>query len=277
MPARYEFHGSFPMAECRACGLRFLSVQPTPEALASLYGADYFEQDFRCGRSEVAYSDEATFREENRGLLDAFAALRAPGRLLEVGCAGGWLLKHAIERGWEAQGVELSADAVSRARALGLQVFQGELEEAQLPASFFDLVYMGDVLEHVPDCHAVLAEVARVLKPAGHLYLRGPITTNSLARRLGLAVYAAAGREIVLREPPYHLLEFTPRSLARAFAAAGLVTVTMRQSKIPPGRPHGRKTGFERTALALLDTINLPITRAFNALGDRVVAVARKR
>jgi len=225
----------------------------------------------------VRYFREEAFRDENRALLDGFARLCTPGRLLEIGCAGGWLLKHALERGWEARGVELSAEAVEHARKLGLDVHHGDLAGARFPDSFFDLVYMGDVLEHVPDCRAVLAEVARVLKPAGFAYLRGPVTTNSLARRLALRGYKFAGRPIVLREPPYHLWEFTPRSLVRLFRTAGLVPVRLRQSKIPPGRPHGEKTPLQRGAMAMLDTINVPITRVFNVLGDRVVLVAQRR
>ena len=99
----------------------------------------------------------------------------------------------------------------------------------------------------------MLAEVVRVLRPGGHLYLRGPITTHSIARRLGLALYGLAGRPIVQREPPYHLWEFTPQSLARLFRAAGLEVVGSTQSKIPPGRPHGNK-GAEAME-ALLQTI----------------------
>jgi len=277
LPLRYEYRGSFPLVECRVCGMRFLRVQPVGEGLASLYDTGYFESDFRCGRSESGYFSEEAFREENRALLAAFEKLRAPGRLLEVGCAGGWLLKHAGERGWEAQGVELSAGAVEHARALGLRVFHGDLLGAKLHPSFFDLVYLGDVLEHVPDCAAVLAEISRVLKPAGYVYLRGPITTNSLARRIALAASAIAKREIVLREPPYHLWEFMPRSLRRLFGRSGLAVVSLAQSKIPPGQVHGRKTGFERGAMRVLDTLNLPITRAFNVLGDRMVLVGQKR
>lgn len=274
---RYRHRGEFPAVRCRACGMRFLSVQPTGEGLAALYGPSYFERDFRCGRSDAGSFDEAAFRDENLGLLRAFAKLKPSGRLLEVGCASGWLLKHAAERGWEAQGVELSAEAVAHARGLGVEVFHGELAAARLHAAFFDLVYMGDVLEHVPDCRATLVEVARVLKPAGHLYLRGPVTTNSLARRLALRACASAGREIVLEEPPYHLWEFTPGPLRRLLEAVGLRVVRLRQSKIPPGRPHGRKSALQRAGMAALDALNLPLTRLLNVLGDRVVIVAQKR
>jgi len=277
LPLRYEYRGSFPAVECGRCGMRFLVVQPAPEALHELYASEYFERDYRCGRSETAYADENAFAAENRGLLDDFASLGATGRLLEIGCAGGWLLKAAAARGWQVQGVELSADAAGRARALGLEVHQGDLASARFAAGSFDLIYMGDVLEHVPDCRAELAEAARVLAPGGWLYLRGPITTNSLARRLALRGYGVARREIVLREPPYHLWEFTPGSLRRLFAGAGFEVVRLRQAKIPPGRPHGQKSKVQRAAMSAVDALNLPMTRAFNVLGDRVVMVGKKR
>jgi len=274
---RYEFYGSFPAAECADCGMRFLRVQPSGEAFARLYSAEYFRQDFRCGRSEVTYFHEDAFRAENHDLLVAFESLGPRGRLLEVGCAGGWLLKLANERGWRAQGVELSADAVAHARTLGLEVFHGALEDAALPDATFDLVYLGDVLEHVPDCRATLAEVARVLRPGGHAYLRGPITTNSIGRGFGLAVKRLLGGEFVLREPPYHLWEFTPRSLRGVFARAGLEVRSLRQSKIAPGRAHGRKSALERLVLWGFDLVNAPLTAWFNVRGDRVVVIARKR
>ena len=282
LPLRYEFRGAFPLVACRRCGLRFLGVQPAGPALAELYAPEYFERDFRCGRSETAYACEDAFREENRALLDAFERLvpasarpASPRRLLEVGCAGGWLLRDARARGWEVRGVELASAAVAHARALGLEVFEGDLLDAGLPGAGFDLVYMGDVLEHLPDCRAALAEVARVLRPGGYLYLRGPITTHSLARRLALAAYGGAGGTIVLREPPYHLWEFTPGPLRSLVGRAGLEVASLRQSKIPPGRPHGRKNALERALLAGIDAFNLPLTRLFNVAGDRVVLIAR--
>ena len=274
---RYEWQGErFPAARCRDCGMLFLRVQPVRESLARLYSAEYFAQDFRCGRSDAHSTDEAAFRAENDGLLDRFEAWRGAGRLLEVGSATGLLLKRARERGWQAIGVELSPDAVQHARALGLTVHQGTLADAALASDAFDVVYLGDVLEHVPDCRATLAEVGRVLAPGGHAIVRGPITTHSLARRLGLALFRALGREIVLREPPYHLWEFRPGSLRRLAERVGLEVVALEQGKIPPGRPHGRKSALEAAVMRAIDTLNAPLTRGFNVLGDRALLVARK-
>ena len=266
----------FPAAECHVCGMRFLAVQPTGATIEDMYREEYFVTDFRCGRSDRPSFDEDAFRAENAGLLDAFQPYRGQGRLLDVGCASGWLLKHARDRGWMGTGVELSADAVRFARGLGLDVRHGTLEDAALPAASYDLVYMGDVLEHVPDCRATLVEVSRVLAPGGHLFLRGPITTNSIARNLALAVYGAMGRRLTLAEPPYHLWEFRPAPLRRLFAAVGLDVVRLEEAKIPPGNPHGAKTALQKAGLAVLDTVNLALTRMFNRWGDRVVVVARR-
>ena len=277
VPMRYEWQGgTFPAARCRACGMILLRVQPVGATLARMYAKEYFATDFRCGRSEASSTDESAFRAENDGLLDRLERYRGEGRLLEVGCAAGLLLKRARERGWRVRGVELSADAVADARALGLDVHQGTLDDAPLEADAFDLVFMGDVLEHVPDCRATLAQVARVLAPGGHVVVRGPITTHSLARRVGLALYGLLGRTIVLREPPYHLWEFRPRSLASLARRVGLEPVACEQAKIPPGPRYGRKTALQARVMDAFDVVNVPITRTFNALGDRAVFVARK-
>jgi 2-polyprenyl-3-methyl-5-hydroxy-6-metoxy-1,4-benzoquinol methylase len=274
---KYEWAGvEFPAVECPMCTMRFLRVQPEGASLAALYSAEYFQADFRCGRSDTHSFDEAAFRAENTGLLDRFEPYRGKGRLLEVGCASGWLLKHAAERGWQVTGVELSPDAVAHARALGLDVQQGTLAQAKLAPASFDLVFMGDVLEHVPDCRESAEQVAELLASGGHFFLRGPITTHSLARGLALWGSRMLGTSITLAEPPYHLWEFTPRSLLRLMRKVGLEVVVMEQAKIPPGRPHGKKSALQQAVMAAIDTVNVPITKSFNALGDRVVMVARR-
>jgi hypothetical protein len=53
--------------------------------------------------------------------------------------------------------------------------------------------------------------------------------------------------------------------------------VELRQSKIAPGHAHGTKSGLQRAAMAAIDAINLPVTRAMNIAGDRVVIVGNRR
>ncbi len=274
----YHYAGEdFPAVECGDCGMRFLQRRPDDESLASLYGGEYFADDYRCGHGPGDYfASEEQLRAENDALLNGFERWTAVGSLLEVGCAGGWLLKCARERGWRAKGVEVSSLAVEHARKLGLDVSQGELIEAGLPAEEFDLAYLGDVLEHVSDCKRTLQEAARVLKPGGILYLRGPITTNSLARRVALAACGAVRKSLRLEQPPYHLWEFTPRTLSLLLSACGFDVERLRQSKVPPSMRRPGKTPFQRAAMYALDAVNLPLTEGLNWLGDRVTVVAKR-
>src|SRR5262249_48003806 len=177
---------------------------------------------------------------------------------------------------WSVKGVEVSHEAVEHARALGLDVAEGDVEGAGLAGESFDLVYMGDVLEHVPDCKRTLLEAARVLKPGGVLYLRGPITTNSLARRIALAACGIAGKSLRLDQPPYHLWEFTPASLHMLLSTAGFELLSLEQSKVAPALGRPGKSALQNAAMFALDAVNLPLTWGLNVLGDRAVVVARR-
>jgi len=154
-------------------------------------------------------------------------------------------------------------------------VFVGGLADAHLDAASFDVAFLGDVLEHVPDPAAVLGEVTRVLAPGGALVLRGPMATNSLARRIGLAAQQVLGRTWILDEPPYHLWEFTPGPLRALITSAGLTVESFIQSKTPPSRTR-RRDPLTGAALTALDTLNVAWTQSTNALGDRCMVVARK-
>lgn len=90
-------------------------------------------------------------------------------RLLDVGCSSGALLRSALRHGFDAEGVEPAAQAAGFAQGSGLKVFQGYLQEARYPDSSFDAVTLMEVIEHLPDPHALLKEVWRILRPNGVL------------------------------------------------------------------------------------------------------------
>jgi len=284
LPFAYHFLGaSFPGGECPECGLRGLTVQPAAHEFGRLYAREYFTGgDVRCGHVDDYFAERVSLLSDAMGLLaDAIdpAVARAtggrPGRLLELGCATGVLLEAAQRRGWIVQGVEYSADAAAEATRHGVPVFVGALADAALPDAAYDVAFLGDVLEHVPDPAAVLREVARVLAPGGALVLRGPMATNSIARRLGLGAQAVLGRTWRLDEPPYHLWEFTPGPLRALIATAGLIVESFVQSKTPPSTTR-RRTALVGPVLHALDVLNVAWTHSTNALGDRCMVVARR-
>jgi len=90
-------------------------------------------------------------------------------RILDVGCAGGSLLKSLGELGFaNSYGIDLSENAVKACHARGLgNVFRRPGALTGFPDSHFDLVIASDVLEHITDERAALQEWNRILRPGG--------------------------------------------------------------------------------------------------------------
>ena len=279
-PFAYEFEGvRFPGVKCGRCGFVFLRRQPVGEGFARMYDAKYFESDYHCGHEDKPYFAAEHGESKAADLLLSWIEREVPrGRVLEVGGAGGYFLNAARQRGWQTAGVEISDDAARFARdSLGLDVRTGTLESVGLPPSSFDVAYMGDVLEHVPEPMADLRRLYEILRPGGAVVIVGPITIHSLDRQLGLAALGVLGRTKILRQPPYHLSEFVPATLRFALATAGFRVTRESQSKIPPTLCNVRKRPpLEFLAKGVLDFPNWIVTRLSGRLGDRIAVLARK-
>jgi SAM-dependent methyltransferase len=97
-----------------------------------------------------------------------------PPRILDVGCGTGANLELLGKYG-EAEGVDVSEDALAFCRARGLpNVRHGEAEKLPFDDAAFDLVTGLDVVEHLDDDVAGLREMRRVLKPGGRALLFVP-------------------------------------------------------------------------------------------------------
>lgn len=95
-------------------------------------------------------------------------------RILDVGCGTGANLELLGQYG-EAEGVDVSIDALQFCRARGLEnVRQGEAEKLPYEDGAFDLVTALDVVEHLDDDLAGLREMRRVLRPGGRALLFVP-------------------------------------------------------------------------------------------------------
>lgn len=148
------------------------------------------------------------------------------GRLLEVGCGNGWMLKSMQDLGWEVRGVDRDPVAVQYAKGQGLEVCLGTLETQRNSANYFDAVTMSHVIEHVHDPLRLLTESHRVLKAGGRLVV---VTPNS--KSWGHKLFKEAWRGL---EPPRHLHVFTPSALRNLAEKAGFrksyVSTTIRDA-----------------------------------------------
>ena len=91
--------------------------------------------------------------------------------VLEVGCGTGLLLKDVATVARHATGLDLSHGMLRAAHERRLNVVQGSATQLPFADASFDVVYSFKVLAHVPDLAAAFAEMARVTRPGGRLFL----------------------------------------------------------------------------------------------------------
>lgn len=101
-------------------------------------------------------------------------------RVLDVGCGDAGVPIAFAEAGAQAAGVEPYAPSVERGmvrveeHGVDVELRVGVAEDLPYPDASFDLVILDNVLEHVADQPRTLAEIRRVLRPRGLLYMVTP-------------------------------------------------------------------------------------------------------
>ncbi|MCW2543083.1 MAG: 2-polyprenyl-3-methyl-5-hydroxy-6-metoxy,4-benzoquinol methylase [Frankiales bacterium] len=91
--------------------------------------------------------------------------------LLDLACGAGLLAPHVTSKGYRHVGLDLSAPALEQARDHGVAPVRGDVMRLPFADEVADVVVAGEVLEHVPDLAATVAEAGRVLKPGGTLVI----------------------------------------------------------------------------------------------------------
>jgi SAM-dependent methyltransferase len=202
--------------ECRLCGLVQLHPLPDASLCSALYGDAYFESP----AAGIGYGDygaqEAEYLETFAEDLRRIAAFVGGGSTLDVGCGYGYFLAAAEAAGFEAWGVDLAplAVEVARRRFPG-RVFAGSpADVAELARRRFDLVFASHVIEHVADPVGFLRDLAGRVSDSGVLVLVTPNVRSLLAR--------VSGRRWVSFKVPEHLAYYSPATIRRLAAAAGL-------------------------------------------------------
>jgi SAM-dependent methyltransferase len=283
LPFHYRWEETrFQGVRCRACGLVTLDPLPDDAQLRRLYDADYYADGLhgldRLGTSYEAWADGQG--ESSRRFLRGELLRRRPGarRLFEVGAAMGHFLAAARDEGLEVAGLEISAAAVERAREkFGLDLRCADIAafDAAPEAGRWDIVYAGDLFEHLRDPAGVVDRVHAMLAPGGLFALRVPGTLDLLSTRLALPLLRLAGRDRCLPDKPYHLYEYTTvtvrRMLARCFARVEVVSTAT-----PPGRLNLKDRSAGYLAKYALQFVNRPVTAVTGRFGDRMSVYAWK-
>lgn len=104
-------------------------------------------------------------------------------QVLDVGCGSGTIAKIIKDEGHSVTGIDFSEEALKRASARGIKTKQCNLDEGiPEPDGIYDLVWEGDIVEHVFDPIGLLKESARVLKKNGILLVTIPNDVGLVSR-----------------------------------------------------------------------------------------------
>jgi len=188
---------------------------------------------------EAAIWGRETIRPDERSiagfrLAEALAFLPARGRVLEVGCGAGRFLcaLEAQRPGLERVGADVSARALAAlaARSPGTSTRLVEAHASALPArdGEFDAVLALDVLEHVADPDAMLAEIHRALGAGGVFHLHVPCEASPLCAWRWIP--GQAGPRGLKRRYGGHVQRFARGEVLERVAAAGFEILRVRNS-----------------------------------------------
>lgn len=202
-----------------------MNPQPSWDELQDYYHDDYPAYDPRHGAEAT---DEQEIEEALRKGRFRHIPLPVGKRLLDVGCGAGWFLHIAKNLGAVEQGIEPSGHAAKVAQERGLRVYHGTLEAyvaneaGQLE---FDIITANHVLEHVPEPVETPQFMKEMLAPGGFIWIAVPNAGYPICRALKGRWHSS--------DLPYHLMQFTPKSIAEAGERAGLRTRHQITESIP--------------------------------------------
>jgi SAM-dependent methyltransferase len=201
--------GGHDLRQCADCGFAFLLGPP-----GSLH-----DRPPGAGGEAIPARRDWLARIRLRPVLRTIARWHqgSPGRVLDVGCGLGDLIRLLDVCGWEVCGCDPADDARRVCgEEFGERFRPGDVSEAEFDDATFDVVVLNFSLEHVPRPRETMECVARLLRPGGVTVVRVPNFEAALQGRRG-AVFQL--------RLPHHCSFFTASSLKRLLTDCGLETL----------------------------------------------------
>lgn len=164
-----------PVIVCTTCGHGVVEYfQDDPQAL---YGDDYFAAapDSTSGYTDYDYTAQHALTWAST----LVRLLRPSGRILDIGCASGHLLKD-LGDAYERFGIEPNRGMADKCQLAGGTIIASDLLDAcvQRYAGSFDLATAIAVFEHVPDFKGAFEAALSLLRPDGLLLFEVPVISG---------------------------------------------------------------------------------------------------
>ncbi len=238
--------------ECN-CGLIYKRAESADVRPPDFYEGGYFGE----GEQGRRYTKRRARRvQKSRHQILDMLNYAPPAPLLDIGCSVGYTLQAARELNIEPAGADVSEYAVKACREQGFRAEVGTLDQLPFADGTFGLVTMKHVIEHTPQPRAALAEVRRVLRPGGAIFIAVPQAAYWKARLWPQNYHYFLPQHHGIE----HYVYYTPRTLARLLREEGFRTVRVNPAlwhrHVPPLRRLGQMLGapFRGLGQALVDS-----------------------
>lgn len=219
----------YNLQRCQACGYVFDNPRPTLAAIVNFYSTPK--------KYDTWLVAELSREELWKRRLKKLLRHAERGTLLDVGTGMGQFLNLARTHFHRVAGTEVSQTALKIAKEkYGLELVQGQIEDADLPKNSFDTITMFHVLEHVSDAKKTIARCKELLKDGGVLLVCVPndvlawtSKVKILGRKLGLRPFQKFSPKLgiprVFTSNEIHLSHFAPPILRRLLEQSDLEVI----------------------------------------------------
>ena len=194
--------GTLSVGVCRVCSTLF-----------QLDPISFDDLDAMLQRQPYPLTQQETGMEvaETDRFVEAFRKYAPPkGKVLDVGCGTGGMMRTLQKLGYDVYGVDANPKAVEVAKKQGLDVIEGRFEEGMFPDETFDIIVTRSVLDHAVEPSTLLATMANILKPSGILACEVP-NISRVFRRSAFGGFN-----------PHHLMYWSTPTLRYALTYQGL-------------------------------------------------------
>ncbi|MDP2939661.1 MAG: class I SAM-dependent methyltransferase [Candidatus Omnitrophota bacterium] len=197
----------FNLVKCNRCQLVFLN--PHPKNLIDYYSKDIYKK--------ITKNDIFDFLNPDRSKL--IIRFKSGGRVLDIGFGRGEFLFEMENSGWEVFGNELSHDlyVYTKAEFKIKSLYNSDLLYIDLPESFFDVITLWHVLEHLDSPLETLKKINKILKDNGVVIIESPDFASCQRKFFKGKWYAL--------NIPLHIHHFHPQSLKKILNSAGLTII----------------------------------------------------
>lgn len=208
------------IVKCANCGLIYTNPRLKKKYLKHLYSEDYFRNN-----KSAHFGYENYLGDENKILTTFNSRIEdieenvAKGRLLDVGCATGFFMKAAKDRGWVVEGNEISKFASDYAKKnYKFSIFNEDFLNLPVPKIKYDLITMWDVIEHFYDPISAVKKASNLLNPDGMLVISTP-DVNSIPAKI------TKDKWIGYKLSDEHLTYFSSKTISALLKSGGFEIV----------------------------------------------------